>query len=146
MRSPFYFLCVLAIACTFSQTASGAELRTVFSDHYAIHTDLDYELTQNLARRMDAMWEEYATRLHDFPLPSVEKKFDAYLFSRKVDYMRLTGNRFQNTGGIFDANKQQLAAYLEGQGRDGLRQVLPTRSVPPVRLHCRRPPFAGVAE
>ncbi|MDQ3440328.1 MAG: DUF1570 domain-containing protein, partial [Planctomycetota bacterium] len=53
-----------------------------------------------------------------------DEKFEVYLFAKRADYMRLTQNRFPNTGGIFMSSRNLLAAYLEGQGRDGLRRAM----------------------
>jgi hypothetical protein len=40
-----------------------ADLRVLDASHYRIHTDLDRQLTEDLARRMDVMYEEYARRM-----------------------------------------------------------------------------------
>ncbi|MBV8781378.1 MAG: DUF1570 domain-containing protein [Phycisphaerae bacterium] len=117
------FYCCLAMVGIVT-AASAADLRIVESDHYALHTDLDSDLANSIGQRMDVMWSEYARRLEDFPLPDRNKKFDVYVFDRKADFVHLTGNRFPNTAGLFDANNHQLAAFLELQGRDGLRRTL----------------------
>jgi hypothetical protein len=70
------------------------------------------------------MHDEYARRLVDFTLPDPSQKFEVYLFAKRADYMRLTQNRYPNTGGIFMSQRNLLAAFLEGQGRDGLRRAI----------------------
>jgi hypothetical protein len=101
-----------------------SDLRTVSTDHYILHTDLDNDLTTDLGHRMDVMWDEYARRLCEFAPPQNDRKLEAYLFARRSDYVHLTGERFRNTGGIFVPSLHLLAAFLELQGRDGLRRTL----------------------
>lgn len=112
---------LLLLICT---TGSAAELRTLRSVHYLVHTDLERSLAEDLANRLDAMHNEYAQRLVGFGAVDASEKFEVYLFARRDDYMRLTGNRFPNTGGIFMPRRNLLAAYLEDQGCDGLRRSI----------------------
>jgi hypothetical protein len=107
-----------------SSLASAADLRTLRSAHYLIHTDLETSFAEELARRLDAMYEDYARRLAGFGALNPDEKFEVYLFAKRADYMRLTQNRYPNTGGIFMSSRNLLAAYLEGQGRDGLRRAI----------------------
>ena len=106
------------------QPAAAADLRTLRSAHYLVHTDLDTALAEDLAKRLDAMYDEYAQRLVGFNAIDPSQKFEVYLFAERDDSMRLTGNRFPNTGGIFMSRRNLLAAYLEGQGRDALRRAI----------------------
>lgn len=92
--------------------------------HYVIHSDLNDDLTRELATRLDAMYDEYARRLAGFSQPDNAAKFQVRLFARRIDYMKFTKNRFPNTGGVFMSGRNTLAAFLEGQGRDGLRRTL----------------------
>ena len=112
------------MVCALSATTRAADLRTINSEHYSIHTDLDTDFAVNLGQRMDAMWNEYARRLEDFPLPDANKRFDAYVFERRIDYMKLIGDRLPNTGGVYDSHKQLLAVFVEDQGRDRVRHTL----------------------
>src|SRR5262249_7645351 len=102
------------------------QLRIVQSRHYQIHTDLQPDFADDLARRMDAMFEEYGKRLDDFQPPENAPKLAAYLFSKHDDYTRLTHT--EHSGGIFMSNGRRgssfLAGHLEHEGRDGLRRVL----------------------
>ena len=106
-----------------SVTNAGS-LRTLRSAHYNVHTDLDQPLAEEMGRRLDAMYDEYARRLEQFKTADPNQRFEVYLFANRDDYMRLTQNRFPNTGGIFMAGRNLLAAFLEGQGRDGLRRAI----------------------
>jgi hypothetical protein len=117
-------LLAIAIILSLCAICEAADLRTLATDHYLIHTDLDSEFAADLAQRMDAMWEEYAQRLSSFAPASDGAKLEAYLFARKADYMRLTGDRFPNSGGVFIPSQNLLAAFLETQGRDSLRRKL----------------------
>jgi hypothetical protein len=116
-------LCITIVLCLSTHCAAQG-LRIVTTDHYIIHTDLDPVLTDDLAMRMDAMWQEYAHRLCDFSPPQNAPKLQAYLLAGRGEYMHLTGNRFPNTGGIFIPSKNLLASFLETQGRDGIRRAL----------------------
>lgn len=112
-------LCFLAPA-----PARSADI-SLESRHYSIYSDLDRELTEDLAQRADAMYDEYARRLADFSPPGgAPQRFELRLFARRADYMALAGDRFVNSGGIFLPGRNLLAAYLEEQGRDNLRRVL----------------------
>jgi hypothetical protein len=81
------------------------------------------ELAEDLGRRMDAMFDEYARRLAGFNPPPMDR-CSVYLFRQRDDYARFTGERFPNSGGVFMPSRNLLAAFLEGQGRDGLRRTL----------------------
>src|SRR6185295_18676829 len=76
-----------------------------------------------LARRMDAMFDDYSRRLADFN-PDRRAKFEVYLFKKRSDYLTFTKNKVPNTGGVFMPGRDTLAAFLEGQGRDALRRTL----------------------
>lgn len=105
-------------------TASASAGSRVFeSEHYRIHTDLDEPTARDYARRLDAMYKEYARRLADFESPP-QDKFAVHLFRRKSDYIRFTNNRVPNSSGIFIPAQRALAGFEEGQGRSGLRQTL----------------------
>lgn len=104
--------------------SAGDALRVLESRHYAIRTDLDAPLAEDFAGRMDAMYDEYARRLAGFAAPDDARKLQAYLFATRADYVRFTKDRFPNTGGVFIPSRNLLAAFLEGQGRDGLRRTL----------------------
>ena len=116
----FSALCLLFV----QQISSAADLRTLRSAHYLIHTDLETSFAEELARRLDAMYDDYSRRLAGFGAIDSNEKFEVYLFANRADYMRLTQNRYPNTGGIFMSSRNLLAAYLEGQGRDGLRRAI----------------------
>jgi hypothetical protein len=107
-----------------ARASSAAQLRGVRSAHYLIRTDLDAELTGDLARRMDAMYDEYSHRFASFKSTSPAPRLEVYLLQRQEDYLRLTADRLKNTGGVYIPRRNLLAAFLEGQGRDGLRRTL----------------------
>src|SRR6476619_8161851 len=113
MRSFFIFACVvLSIA-----TTGRAQTRLIHTPHYLIHTDLEDSLSNDIARRMEGMFDEYAQRLAAFSGTSRYPRMEVYLFRRQSDYLALTGGKIQNTGGIFLPGRNLLAAFLEGQGR-----------------------------
>lgn len=101
--------------------AGFAVLRTKY---YRIHTDIDRDLAEDLARRMDAMFDEYQRRLSAFTREKSAPQLEVFLFRRQDDYLRFTGERWRNSGGVFMASRNLLAAFLEGQGRDALRRTL----------------------
>lgn len=93
--------------------------------HYEIHTDLPDELSEDLSRRMEAMYAEYTRRLAIFnPETKGNPPLKVYLFSNRADYETFTGGRMPNSAGCFMPDRQALAAFLNGQGRDGLRKTL----------------------
>jgi hypothetical protein len=118
-------LCVSALAFIFLFLAQivSAELRPLTTNHYRIQTDVESSLADDLARRMDGMYDEYSRRLVDFSPQEGNRLFDVYIFQHRGQYLNFTNNRAPNTGGVFMANKA-LAAFLEGQGRDQLRRTL----------------------
>jgi hypothetical protein len=115
-------LCVTTLLLL-TTTAVAGELRIINAPHYRIHTDLNQRLAEDLAVRMEAMYEQYSHRLAEFN-PKQAGKFEVYLFSKRKDYAEFTEDRFPNTGGVFIHKRNLLAGFLEGQGRDGLRRTL----------------------
>jgi hypothetical protein len=107
-----------------AEATTSSDLRVVESAHYRIHTDLDDDLVDDLSRRMDAMYEEYAHRLADFDRPDDSAPFEVYLVHTQQKYLHLAGITLAGTGGSFNANRHLLAAFLDGQGRDALRRTL----------------------
>jgi hypothetical protein len=118
----------LAVTLAAQQSTGPAPLppntRSYETRYYRVMTDLDPALSADLCRRLDAMYVEYAKRLSDFDRGDEKQRFDVYLFARKLDYAKLTGNRFPNTAGVFMSGRNLLAAYLEGQGRTALRRTI----------------------
>jgi hypothetical protein len=105
-------------------SSARADLRVLQTQHYTIHTDLDAQLAEDLAHRMEAMYAEYSQRLAEFNPPRDAARFEVYLFNRRSDYARYTRDPSPNTGGLFMPGRNLLAAFLEGQGRDSLRRTL----------------------
>jgi hypothetical protein len=118
----FSFVCALICLGCFISSAR-ADLNILDTQHYRIHTDLDRPLAEDLARRMEAMYAQYSTRLAAFSVAGIPR-FEVYIFEHHADYEQLVGDHFDNTGGIFISRRNILAAFLEGQGRDGLRRTL----------------------
>lgn len=118
------FLAFLAFLAVIAPSARAADLHELTTRHYRIHTDLDSALADDLARRLDAMYDEYTRRLADFRSSGDSPLLDAYLFRQQSDYIAFTGSKLANTGGVFMQRRNILAAFLEGQGRDGLRRTL----------------------
>jgi hypothetical protein len=108
-----------------ASAAGPAGMREMQTRHYRIHTDLDFELANDLASRLDAMYDAYSWRLRLFrddgrDLP----RFEVYLYQHSNDYLALTGQRMKHTGGVFISGRNLLASFLEGQGRDAIRRTL----------------------
>jgi Protein of unknown function (DUF1570) len=114
---------LLFILCLGCVSSARADLNILDTPHYRIHTDLDHQLAEDLGRRMEAMYAQYSTRLSAFSVAGIPR-FEVYIFQHHADYEQLVGDHFDNTGGIFIAHRNILAAFLEGQGRDGLRRTL----------------------
>ena len=101
-----------------------ANSRGIETTHYRIHSDIDPVLADDLARRMEVMFDQYARRFSTFAQPPDHERLEVYLFRSKNDYTRFTSDRFPNTGGVFIPRRKLLAAFLENQGRDGIRRTL----------------------
>jgi hypothetical protein len=106
------------------QVAPEAKLTRYQTRHYSLNTDVEPELARDLATRLDAMYDEYARRLNAFGKPQESKRYDVYVFKRRIDYMKFIDDRVPNSGGVFIPSRDILAAYLEGQGRDAMRRTL----------------------
>ena len=118
-------LAVLALAPARSEAAAPPGLRVIETRHYRIHTDLDFELANDLAQRLEAMYSAYSWRLRVFAENGREiPRFEVYLYRRQQDYLNLTGQRMKHTGGVFMSGRNLLASFLEEQGRDALRRTL----------------------
>jgi hypothetical protein len=118
-------LALLLVALAPSPSRADAKLRETNSRHYRIFTDLDPVLADDLTRRMDQMYDQYAARLQQFvnghdSMP----RFEVRLYEKQADYLDFAGQQFKNTGGVFMSGRSVLAAFLEGQGRDALRRTL----------------------
>lgn len=137
MRSrPLVFLALLLpllLAPALAPRAAGAAappstvaggLRVMHTARYRVHTDLEYALAEDLGRRMDAMYDEYARRLSNFDAPRSGSKFDVYLFARRKDYLKFVGPGMANTFGVTVPDLNIVASFLEEQGRDNLRATL----------------------
>ena len=124
LRSPLARIAPLIImgVTALSDVAFG-QLQTFNTEHYRVHSDLDPAAARDYGRRLDAMYAEYSHRLADFEMPA-GKKFNVYLFKKRADYVKFTGNRLPNSAGIFIPAQRVLAGFEEGQGRAGLRQTL----------------------
>jgi hypothetical protein len=109
---------------TQADVSPPSDLRIIETAHYRIHTDLDDDLLDDLSRRMDAMYEEYAHRLADFDRPDDSAPFEVYLVHTQEKYLHLAGLTLAGTGGSFNPRRHLLAAFLDGQGRDALRRTL----------------------
>jgi hypothetical protein len=100
-------------------------LRLLHGEHYRIHTDLDRALAEDLAKRMDAMYEEYSRRLAStFDVDHAGDKADVYLFAKRQSYLDFTNNKMSNAGGIAMPESRTVASEVEHNGRDGLRRCL----------------------
>ena len=101
------------------------DMRVVLTVHYRIHTDLDDDLADDLSKRMDAMYGEYERRFASFKTDEGERpRLEAYLFRSQDQYLKFTDDKLKNTGGVYMPHRNLLAAFLDGQGRDGLRRTL----------------------
>ena len=123
MRRYVYLLASIVCLLTLPAPAR-AQVRELNTRHYRIHTDLDADLSSDLGRRMDAMYEQYAQRLAVFKAAGALPRLEVYLFRHQRDYMHFSGWRLKNSGGVFLPSRGILAAFLEGQGRDQLRRTL----------------------
>src|SRR5947208_15875271 len=128
MRTRSLILLALLAVLPGARAAAAAgppNMREIQTRHYRIHTDLDYELANDLAQRLDAMYDAYSWRLRLFREEGHEvPRFEVYLYRSQRDYLQLTGNRMKHTGGVFISGRNLLASFLEGQGRDSLRRTL----------------------
>lgn len=113
----------VALCTVWPSPRAVAEMRPLNTPHYRILTDLQPRLAEDLALRMEAMYREYSLRLTDFN-PQNADKFQVYLFQKRRDYAVYTQDKLLTTGGIFIPSRNLLAAFLDGQGRDGLRRTL----------------------
>src|SRR5690349_18215243 len=122
-RIGFVSLAAALLVLSAAAPAARGDMRVLDSRHYHIHTDLERSFAEDLARRLDAMYDEYVRRLSDFH-PDERQRFEVYIFKNRSDYRTFTEDRLPNTGGMFIPSKRALCAFLEGQGRDALRRTL----------------------
>lgn len=117
-------LMLTLVACFAAAPSRAADLRAFQSRFYRVNTDIEPGLAQDLARRLDAMHEEYARRLMQFEPATDVDMVDAYLFDKQDDYLRFAGSGMRSTGGVYIPSRNALAAFNVGQGRDSLRRTL----------------------
>jgi hypothetical protein len=74
------------------------------SRYYAIKTDLPLAEARTWARHLDAIYDEYATRLASLP-PREPEELQVYIFATRDDYIETMQRRFRinanGTGGMF---------------------------------------------
>src|ERR1700733_3862861 len=125
---PLAIISALFWAMAATAAGQGAEqempLRIVQTAHYRIHTDLDGDLVTDLGQRMDVMYNEYAHRLADLDWSNDPALLEVYLVHTQQRYLHFAGLTAAGTGGVFNASRHLLAAFLDGQGRDTLRRTL----------------------
>ena len=124
MGSLLRYLWVVAAVLLCAGVSAMADQRAFSSRYYQIHTDIDSSLAADLARRMDAMYDEYARRLQRYSANPQRPMVEAFLFSDQDDYMLFVGPGMRSTGGAFMPARNALTAVLAGQGRDTLRRTL----------------------
>src|SRR5947207_3590553 len=115
-------LAILFLIGLLVASRAAAELRRYATTHYIMRTDVESELADDLCRRMDLMYDEYADRLGEFLPAASEKKLEVRVFANRADYIRFGGN--PNSDGVFSESKKMLAATLGGEHRDELRRTL----------------------
>lgn len=114
---------LLVLFC--AAAATSGQLRVYQTVHYRLLTDVDDALARDLARRLDAMHDEFSQRLALFkPATDAPARLDVYVFQKRADYVRLTDNRLPNSGGVFMSGRNLLALFVEGQGREATRHTL----------------------
>jgi hypothetical protein len=117
---------VIVFTCCALASAAEPHLREFSSKHYHFHTNLPADLTDDLARRMDGMYGEYAKLLKEFDAPKDADALPVYLFATQQEYAQFTSAP-RNSSGIFvmrRGGRGFLASFLDAQGRDGLRRTL----------------------
>lgn len=122
-----HLVALLLAAGSLLATAAPADAsprRLIQSRHYRIYSDLDRSFTDELARRMDRMYEEYDRRLADFAPQGEVPMLEAHLFARRKDYQRFINDEIARTAGIFIPMRNCLAAVLEGVSRDEFYRTL----------------------
>ncbi|HEY8748580.1 MAG TPA: DUF1570 domain-containing protein [Tepidisphaeraceae bacterium] len=117
-------LIIFLIALIFGGAPARAQTHLLPTPHYLIHTDLDDSIAKDMAQRIEGMYSEYSQRLAAFSGVSNYPRMEVYLFRQQQDYVKFTGGKIRNTGGIFLPGRNLLAAFLEGQGRQQLRRTL----------------------
>lgn len=113
-----------AVLCLALAPRAQAELREIDTRHYRVHTDLDDALAGELCQLLDSMHDEYAQRLAILGGESAMPRLEVFLFRTQKEYLKFSHGRLKNTGGVFVPDQNLLAAFLELQGRDGIRRTL----------------------
>src|SRR5688572_16513838 len=96
------FVALTGIAAAGPAPGSGKlpkDIREVATKHYVLRTNIKGDLVDDLARRMDGMYEEYTRRMKEFAPPKDAPKLPAYLFNKHQEYKDFTG--MPNVGGVF---------------------------------------------
>ena len=114
------FLCLVLLPVT----GAVADLRVFPSRHYRVNTDLEAGFAQDLARRLDGMYDEYSRRLMQFETDPNQPRADVYLYTARDRYLRFVGPGMRSSGGVFMSSRNALATFSDGQGRDNLRRTL----------------------
>src|SRR4051794_8530987 len=116
----FFFFAVTRSAVA----ATEPRMPTYETKYYTLCTDVDRGFADDLARRLDLMYEEYARRLVEFVPASGAPKFKVYVFGRKDDYMNFCDGRAPNSCGVTIPGRNVVAAFTEGESRESVRKTL----------------------
>jgi len=119
-----------------AQPAHAPGTRWTFnSRYYAVTTDLDDpKLAEDIARHMDAVYVEFASRMAGFrPNPNAavrpNERMPLYVLTKEDDYLALLrgfGFNAQHSGGVFFRTPKTsgLATWVKGQSRLKMYYVL----------------------
>ena len=119
-----------------AQPAHAPGTRWTFnSRYYAVTTDLDDpKLAEDIARHMDAVYVEFASRMAGFrPNPNAavrpNERMPLYVLTKEDDYLELLrgfGFNAQHSGGVFFRTPKTsgLATWVKGQSRLKMYYVL----------------------
>ena len=67
---------ISVLVALLAASSALAELRRYETSHYILRTDVENDLADDLSRRLDLMYDEYADRLGEFLPAASEKKLE----------------------------------------------------------------------
>ena len=98
---------------------------TFSSKYYKITTDVDKELSKEIAAHMDAVFKEYNRRFADYG-PPLKQQLPLYVYTTQEGYMKMLASKGVDgtgSGGMFFGGSS-LAAFIGNQGLERMFHTL----------------------
>jgi len=156
MKTIWRILGLVLATTLFGTSARGGEQFTFQTAHYMITTDVEKGLAKDIGKHMDAVYEEYASRMSGFRAKTSKMIMPLYVWNKYetyLEFLRGYGFNAANSGGVYFRSQKGdgLSTWVEGQSRLKMYYVLQHEGFhqfAAAKIHENLPPWVneGLAE